>query len=112
MTQTLVTVGIFVLLLALVPFGIKWVQNRASGGSMANGVNGRVISALAVGPQQRVVTVEVGPPDARTCLVLGVTQQSIACLYSFPVGGASPSGEGPSGAVARALSQCTQSGRS
>ncbi len=109
MTQTLLTVGVFLLLLALVPFGIKWVQNRAGGGSMANGVNGRVISALAVGPQQRVVTVEVGPPDARTCLVLGVTQQSISCLHSFPVGGASLADEGPSGAVARAF---TQSGRS
>jgi len=84
MTQSLLWVAGFVLLLALVPFGVKWVQLRTGGGAMQAGASNKVISAVAVGPQQRVVTVEVGPVDARICLVLGVTQQSVSCLHSFP----------------------------
>jgi flagellar protein FliO/FliZ len=45
-----------------------------------------VLSAVAVGPQQRVVTVEVGPEHARTWLVLGVTAQQVSCLHVLPVG--------------------------
>lgn len=41
----------------------------------------RVVAAVAVGPQQRVVTVEVGPANARTQLVLGVSAQQITCLH-------------------------------
>ncbi len=83
MSQTLVTVAVFVLLLALVPFGIKWIQSRSGSGMAAVGSGTKVISAVAVGPHQRVVTVEVGPQDARTWLVLGVTQQSISCLHNI-----------------------------
>ena len=89
MTQSLYLVAGFVLLLALVPFGIKWIQSRMVGGTALAGSTSRVLSAVAVGPQQRVVTVEVGSADARICLVLGVTQQSIACLHSFPAGASS-----------------------
>lgn len=83
MSQTLVTVAVFVLLLALVPFGIKWIQSRSGSATAAIGSGTRVISAVAVGPHQRVVTVEVGPQDARIWLVLGVTQQSIGCLHTI-----------------------------
>ena len=44
----------------------------------------RVVSVLAVGPHQKVVTVEVGPDTARVSLVLGVTQQSISLLHTLP----------------------------
>ena len=85
MTQTLITVAVFVLALAMVPMGIKWLQTRVVvGQGAAAGAASRVLSAVAVGPQQRVVTVEVGPADARICLVLGVTAQSIACLHTMP----------------------------
>ena len=83
MTQTIAAAAIFVVLLALLPAAIKWVQARSVGGLPAAGLGTKVISAVAVGPQQRVVTIEVGPPDARTCLVLGVTAQSISCLHDF-----------------------------
>lgn len=46
----------------------------------------RVVSTVAVGPNQRVVTVEVGPESARVWLVLGVTPQSIQCLHTCPPG--------------------------
>jgi flagellar protein FliO/FliZ len=45
----------------------------------------RLISQLAIGPQQRVVVLEAGPIHERTHLVLGVTAQSIQCLHSTPV---------------------------
>ena len=86
MTQTLMTVGLFVVLLACVPLAVKWVQRRSVGGATGIASAPRVISALAVGPHQRVVTVEVGPENARIWLILGVTAQSIICLHSAPAG--------------------------
>ena len=88
MTQALLSVAVFIGLLALVPWGIKWLQRR-TGGLGAPGAAGgtRVVSAVGIGPQQRVVTVEVGPPEARTWLVLGVTVQSINVLHTLPAPG-------------------------
>lgn len=84
MTQTIVSVVAFLVLLALLPLGIRAIQRRSPGGASI-GATSRIVSTLAVGPQQRVVTVEVGPEGARTCLVLGVTAQNITCLHSMPV---------------------------
>lgn len=85
MTLTLVSVVAFIALLALVPAGVKWLQARSTAGLPAAGAGSKIVSALAVGPQQRVITVEVGPPGARTWLVLGVTPQSVSCLHSMVV---------------------------
>lgn len=80
MNQTFLSVGLFVLLLAAVPFGIKWIQRRATGGASTAG-NLCVVSVVAVGPHQRVVTVEAGPDNARVWLTLGVTAQAITPLH-------------------------------
>lgn len=85
MGQTLLVVVLFVAVLAMLPMAIKWIQRRAQGGGVTASQGSRLVSVLAVGPQQRVVTVEVGPDSARTCLILGVTGQSITCLHSMPV---------------------------
>ena len=69
--------------LAAIPFGLKWLQRRMGVGPVAGAVSTKVISAVAVGPHQRVVTVEVGPQDARVWLTLGVTPQNITCLHTF-----------------------------
>ena len=82
MSQTWVSVVLFVVLLALAPLGLKWLQRRAAGGTMGSAPASRVVSAVAVGPHQRVVTVEVGPEDARVWLTLGVTAQNITCLHT------------------------------
>lgn len=85
MTQSLVTVALFVALMIAVPFLLRWLQQRRGMVSLgAPHAASRLVSAIAVGPQQRVVTVEVGPQDARTWLVLGVTGQSITCLHALP----------------------------
>lgn len=85
MTQSLVTVVLFVAAILSIPFLLKRYQQRR--GLQQGGLPGsgsKLVSAVAVGPQQRVVTVEVGPEDARTWLVLGVTGQTITCLHTLP----------------------------
>jgi len=84
MTQTIISVAVFLVLLALLPVGIRWMQRRIPGGSSAAAAS-KIVSAIAVGPHQRVVTVEIGPDGARTWLVLGVTAQNITCLHSVAV---------------------------
>ncbi len=81
LTQTLALVAIMVVLLAMLPAAVKWLQARANSRAPGQAMTTRLVSAVAVGPHQRVVTVEVGPPAARTMLILGVTQQSVSCLH-------------------------------
>ncbi len=88
MTQALFTVLVFVALLATLPWLAKRYAQRRQGGSGADLASSKLISVLAVGAQQRVVTVEVGPPGARTWLVLGVTQQNITTLHTQAVANA------------------------
>lgn len=85
MTQSLVSIGFFLVLLACLPMAIKWVKQRSGLRVEAENSQSKLISALAVGPHQRVVTVEVGPEGARQRLTLGVTPQSITCLHTTPV---------------------------
>ncbi len=80
MTQTLLAVLAFVAFVACLPWLLKRMQQRQA---MARGgdVTTRVLSAVAVGAHQRVVTVEVGEGEHKTRLVLGVTAQQISCLH-------------------------------
>jgi flagellar protein FliO/FliZ len=43
----------------------------------------KVMNALPLGPQQRVVTVQVGEGQDRVCLVLGVTPGGISALHQM-----------------------------
>ena len=85
MTQAIFSVAVFLALLAVLPLLLKWVKARAAGAVPAGASVSRLVSAIAVGPQQRVVTVEVGSRDSRVWLVLGVTAQSVSCLHCLPV---------------------------
>jgi flagellar protein FliO/FliZ len=64
------------------PAAIKWIKQRSRDGAREASGNSKIISAVAVGPHQRVVTVEVGPDTARIWLVLGVTPQAVTCLHT------------------------------
>jgi flagellar protein FliO/FliZ len=86
MMESAVSVGIFLLLLACAPLVLKWYKQKVPGAGGEIGGQARFISALAVGPHQRVVTVEVGPQGRRVWLTLGVTAQSISCLHQVDVG--------------------------
>ena len=83
MAQSLFLIILFLAGLMCLPWLIERLKKRY--GLVLPGSSGptRVVSALALGPQQRVVTVEVGPADARVWLVLGVTAQSIQCLHTM-----------------------------
>ena len=86
MTQSLLVVGFFVVVLACLPFLLKWVRQRVLAKSIHSTEHSKFISAVAVGPHQSVVTIEAGPQGARVWLTLGVTQQSISCLHVSPIG--------------------------
>lgn len=93
MTQQLLLVGAFLVLLACLPWALRRFKMRAGlSGAEAAGQS-RFISAVAVGPHQRVVTVEVGPENARVWLTLGVTAQAIHCLHTAPAAGVSQNTE-------------------
>ena len=83
MTQSLLLVGLFLAVLVSLPFLIDRLKKRYGFSQTTASGQSRTVSALALGPHQRVVTVEVGPPQARVWLVLGVTQQSIQCLHKI-----------------------------
>jgi flagellar protein FliO/FliZ len=84
MTQGWLSIALLVVLLALLPIGLKWLQHRVAGTSITQSATTKIVSAIAVGPHQRVVTVETGPQDARVWLTLGVTAQQISCLHTSP----------------------------
>jgi len=81
MTPTLFIMALFVVALALIPYGIKWLKQRTTLGGLAAMDATRIVSAVAVGANQRVVTLEVGPSHARVWLTLGVTPTAINCLH-------------------------------
>ncbi len=81
MSQTLLVVVLFVAAMAALPWLVRRIQQKQARSGMAAGTASKVLSAIAVGPHQRVVTVEVGPEHSRTVLVLGVTAQQVSCLH-------------------------------
>jgi len=82
MTQTLLLVIVFVVAIASLPWLVRRVQQRQGRLAGSSTAAPRVLSAIAVGPHQRVVTVEIGGNGERTTLILGVTPQSIRCLHT------------------------------
>lgn len=107
MAQTLAVVLLFVAVIAMLPWLIRQIQQRHTGATNQSTAASKVVSAVAVGPHQRVVTVEVGPENARTCLVLGVTAQQIHCLHIIPTLTPTPSSSGAN--FAQAMEQAMPS---
>jgi flagellar protein FliO/FliZ len=83
----------FIAILVMIPLAL-WLLKRSplAGplGASQNSAPMRVISALALAPGQRILTVEVGEGDERRWLVLGVTQQHISTLHVLPPSEATP----------------------
>jgi flagellar protein FliO/FliZ len=88
----------FIAILALIPLAL-WLFKRSPAGARFGGGTGqgamRMVSSLALAPNQRVVTVEIGQGDERRWLVLGVTASSINTLHNM-----APQGDAPSAASA------------
>ncbi|MFN5349142.1 MAG: FliO/MopB family protein [Polaromonas sp.] len=74
--------ALLVACLACLPFAVRWLVRRRAWGPMAPDA-ARILASLPLGPQQKVVTLEMGPKDARFQLVLGVTPQSVTCLHKM-----------------------------
>jgi flagellar protein FliO/FliZ len=74
--------AVLVVCLASLPFAVRWLVRKKSWGPMAPSAT-RILASLPLGPQQKVVTLEMGPEDARFQLILGVTPQAITCLHKM-----------------------------
>jgi flagellar protein FliO/FliZ len=72
----------FVAIVAMIPVALWLLKRTPMGNGGGNGVM-RSVATLPLSANQRVVMVEVGQGEARRCLVLGVTAQSITALYSL-----------------------------
>lgn len=103
MTQALLAVVLFMAGMAALPWLVRRLQQRQASAGTGQAMASKVVSAVAVGPQQRVVTVEVGPEHARTWLVLGVTAQQIHCLHVLPAAGATATAGSTAADFARSL---------
>jgi flagellar protein FliO/FliZ len=84
-TSILGPLAAFVAVLVLIPVAL-WLLKRTALGAAAGGasVGLRVVAALPIAPNQRLVTVEVGQGDDRRWLVLGVTPAGIRTLHTLP----------------------------
>lgn len=114
MWPTLSLVVLFVAAMAALPWLLRRLQGKGGAGGMlgkmrgGQGLQPRVLGAVGVGPQQRVVTVEVGEGAQGVRLVLGVTAQHIQCLHVLPRGAgadAGPAAGGFSDAMAQVEAQ-------
>jgi len=85
MTQALVIIGLFILVFLSIPACIKLIRKRLKPLDVRSSEALQMVAAIAVGPHQRVITLEVGPVGARTWLTVGVTAQSVNFLHSAPV---------------------------
>ena len=88
-TSILGPLAAFVAILVLIPVAL-WLLKRTPIGAAASVGHMRVVAALPLGPNQRVVTVEVGQGDERQWLVLGVTPAGISTLHTMPPQGDVP----------------------
>jgi flagellar protein FliO/FliZ len=82
MSQSWFLVGLLVAGIACLPYLLRWVQARKGHEGLLES-QAKVVSVLAIGPQQRVVTVKVSSGDKAATLVLGVTAASVSCLHKW-----------------------------
>lgn len=81
LSVSLLALAAVVVAMAALPWLLRRLQQRANTARGVAGVQGQVLHAMALGPGQRVVTVELERDGERTCLVLGVSPQHIQCLH-------------------------------
>jgi flagellar protein FliO/FliZ len=94
MNSLLGPVSAFAAVVLLIPVAL-WLLKRTPLGASAGAAAGmQVVASLALAPNQRLMTVEVGLGDERRWLVLGVGPAGIQTLHSM----AAPVGAGLQGA--------------
>jgi flagellar protein FliO/FliZ len=79
----------FLVVLALIPVSL-WLLKRSGWTPKSVAAQSpwpmKTLGQLPLGPGQRVVTIEVGSGADKTCLVLGVTANSITTLHHIQPG--------------------------
>jgi flagellar protein FliO/FliZ len=102
-----------------IAWALKWARGRMPGFAGLPGVPGqqgpalKLLASQALGPQQRVVTLQVGQGDEAVCLVLGVAPGGITALHEMPLPGgtAAPAAPvAPTGFAARLAQQLVNKG--
>jgi flagellar protein FliO/FliZ len=87
------------IVLLIVMMGIAWLLQRyrrhLPGAAHRAGPRLQVLGGVALGPQQRVVTLQVGQGEQAVCLVLGVSPGSVTALHQMPLPGASDTPAAP-----------------
>ena len=77
------------IVLLVVMVGIAWLLQRyrrhLPGAAHRAGPALHVLGGVALGPQQRVVTLQVGQGEQAVCLVLGVSPGSVTALHQMPL---------------------------
>jgi flagellar protein FliO/FliZ len=64
---------------------VQWFKKRTSPTGTGLSADLRLVSQLMVGPQQRVVVVELQGPEGPVQLTLGITPQQIQTLHTQKV---------------------------
>ncbi len=76
-------------LLLIVMVGVAWMLQRyrrhLPGVAAQRGPRLQVMNSLSLGPQHRVVTVQVGEGESAHCLVLGLAAGGVTALHSLPL---------------------------
>ena len=114
MTQNAIPALVLLAVLVGIAWALKWARGRVPGlgASAGNGPSLRILSSLALGPQQRVVTVEVGDGERRIGLVLGVAPGGVQTLHTLELPPATPAATNPpapGGFAARLAQQLVKS---
>ena len=115
MTASLAPLLWFAAILVAIPL-VLWLLKRTPIGSAGAQASLRSVAVLALSPNQRVVTLEVGHGDARRWLILGVTPTSINTLHEMPpqplpeAGAAADAGAVPASPFAQALARLRTGG--
>ncbi len=82
MSFSLLPLGAFILVIALIPLALKALKRAGVGGANAAGIL-RPVANLGVGPAQRVSVVEVAVGAERHWLVLGITGEQVTNLATY-----------------------------
>lgn len=73
------------LIMVVVAIVLKRMRHHLPRVAGQDGPHLRVLSSVSLGPQQRMVTVQVGEGADSICLVLGVAPGAIQTLHTLPM---------------------------
>jgi flagellar protein FliO/FliZ len=85
MLQNAAPALVLLVLMMLVAWMLQRYRRHLPGTARHTGPAMQVMNTLALGPQQRVITLQVGQGESGVCLVLGVAPGGITALHTLPL---------------------------